>query len=122
MVAQLQSSGEQPNYNLFWTIWLLFPHIWTLTDRECHAPGRETEEFWIEHFATRNVYQPKSTMIKKLSRVDLIMLVLAFLSLIVSETMWFTGEQQGALFIGLWVPSILGFAIYLKLLKIDKDD
>lgn len=57
---------------------------------------------------------------KNLGRVDIIMLLLAFLSLVVSETMWFTGEREGALFIGLWVPSILGFAIYLKLLKIEK--
>jgi hypothetical protein len=34
--------------------------------------------------------------------------------------MWFRGENEGALFIGLWVPSILCFAIYLKLLKIEK--
>ena len=59
-------------------------------------------------------------MIKKMSRADLIMLFLAFLSLIFSEIMWFQGDRQGALFIGLWVPSILGFAIYLKLLKIEK--
>ena len=57
---------------------------------------------------------------KKLNRVDMIMLALAFISLIVSEAMWFTGEREGALFVGLWVPSILGFAIYLKLLKIEK--
>jgi len=25
------------------------------------------------------------------------------------------------MFMGLWVPSILGFAIYLKLLKIDRN-
>ena len=58
-------------------------------------------------------------MLKKLSKTDLIMLFLAFVCLIFAEIMWFQGEQQGALFIGLWVPSILGFAIYLKLLKIE---
>jgi len=58
-------------------------------------------------------------MLKKLSKTDLIMLSLAFSCLIFSETMWFRGEKEGALFIGLWVPSILGFAIYLKLLKIE---
>jgi len=58
-------------------------------------------------------------MLKKLSKTDLIMLSLAFLTLIFSETMWFRGEKEGALFIGLWVPSILAFAIYLKLIKID---
>jgi lipopolysaccharide export LptBFGC system permease protein LptF len=60
-------------------------------------------------------------MMRNLSKVDAIMLFLAFISLIVSEMMWFTGEKQGALFIGLWVPSILGFAIYLKLLRIGRD-
>jgi hypothetical protein len=59
-------------------------------------------------------------MLKKISKVDIIMLSLAFLCLIFSETMWFRGEKEGALFIGLWVPSILCFAIYLKLIKIEK--
>jgi hypothetical protein len=59
------------------------------------------------------------TMLKKLTKTDLIMLSAAFLCLVFSEVMWFRGEKQGALFIGLWVPSILGFAVYLKLLKID---
>ncbi len=58
-------------------------------------------------------------MLKKLSITDKIMLFLALLSLIFSEAMWFQGEKEGALFMGLWVPSILGFAIYLKLLKIE---
>ena len=57
-------------------------------------------------------------MLKKLSKTDIIMFSLAFVTLIFSETMWFRGEKEGALFIGLWVPSILAFAIYLKLIKI----
>ncbi len=56
-------------------------------------------------------------MLKKLSKTDIIMLLLAIMSLIFSETMWFSGEREGAIFLGLWVPSILGFAIYLKLIK-----
>ena len=59
-------------------------------------------------------------MLKKLSSTDKIMLFISLLSLIFSEIMWFQGDKEGALFIGLWVPSILGFAIYLKLLKIEK--
>ena len=58
-------------------------------------------------------------MLKKLSKVDIIMLFLSLLCLIFSEIMWFQGDKEGALFVGLWVPSILGFAIYLKLLKIE---
>ncbi|GLR18438.1 hypothetical protein GCM10007940_30540 [Portibacter lacus] len=60
-----------------------------------------------------------NTMLKKLSKTDVIMLFLAFSTLILSEIMWFNGETDGALFLGLWVPSILAFAIYLKLIKID---
>jgi len=61
-------------------------------------------------------------MIKKLTLADILLLLAAFLSLIFSEIMWFQGEKQGAIFVGLWVPSILGFAIYLKLLKMQKND
>lgn len=58
-------------------------------------------------------------MFKKLNKTDLIMLFLALVSLIFAEYSWFTGEKDAALFVGLWVPSILAFAIYLKLIKID---
>ncbi len=56
-------------------------------------------------------------MFKKLTITDILMLVSAFMSLIFSEILWFKGDEKGAIFIGLWVPSILGFAIYLKLLN-----
>ena len=59
-------------------------------------------------------------MFKKFTLSDSLMLVSAFLSLIFSEYLWFQGEREAGIFIGLWVPSILGFAIYLKLLKIQK--
>jgi hypothetical protein len=59
-------------------------------------------------------------MLKKLNKIDITMLALALVSLIVAETLWYFGDRQGALFVGLWVPSILGFAIYLKLLTIEK--
>lgn len=48
------------------------------------------------------------------------MLTAAFLSLIFSELLWFNGEKESAIFIGLWVPSILGFAILLKLINNQK--
>jgi len=59
-------------------------------------------------------------MLQNISKTDKILLVLALGTLIFSELMWFQGEREGALFVGLWVPSILGFAIYLKLLRKDK--
>ena len=56
-------------------------------------------------------------MLQNISKTDKILLILALGTLIFSELMWFQGEKDGALFVGLWVPSILGFAIYLKLIR-----
>ncbi len=61
-------------------------------------------------------------MMNKLSITDILMLLSAFLSLIFSEILWYKGENEGAIFVGIWVPSILGFAIYLKLIKKQKND
>ena len=61
-------------------------------------------------------------MFKKFTVGDLLMLASALLSLIFSEFLWFKGEKESGIFIGLWVPSILGFAILLKLIKNQKSD
>ena len=61
-------------------------------------------------------------MFKKFSVADVLLLSAAFLSLIFSEWIWFKGNKEEALFIGLWVPSILGFTIFLKLLNSTKND
>jgi hypothetical protein len=60
-------------------------------------------------------------MLKKLTTSDILMLIAAFSSLIFSELLWFKGEKESAIFIGLWVPSILGFAIFLKLINTKND-
>ncbi len=54
---------------------------------------------------------------KKIDIFDILILIAAFSSLAYSELCWFKGEKEAALFVGLWVPSILGFGIYLKLTK-----
>ena len=59
-------------------------------------------------------------MFKNFTTSDFLMLTAAFMSLIFSELLWFKGEKEAAIFIGLWVPSILGFAILLKLIKNQK--
>jgi hypothetical protein len=51
-----------------------------------------------------------------------LLFVSAFLSLIFSEILYFKGEATAAIFIGIWVPSILAFGIYLKLINISKND
>ena len=62
------------------------------------------------------------TMFEKFTITDVLLLVAAILSLLFSEILYFIGEKQDALFIGLWVPSILAFGIYLKLLKNSNND
>lgn len=61
-------------------------------------------------------------MFKKFTITDKLLFISAFLSLIFSEILFFKGEVTGAIFIGIWVPSILAFGIYLKLINIKKND
>jgi len=56
-------------------------------------------------------------MLKKFTITDKLLFVSAFLSLIFSEILFFEGSENQAIFIGLWVPSILAFGIYLKLVE-----
>jgi hypothetical protein len=44
-------------------------------------------------------------------------LIAAFASFVLSVTLWFSGNEDQGLFVGLWVPSILSFgAVALHLL------
>lgn len=61
-------------------------------------------------------------MLKKFTITDILLFISAFLSLVFSEVLYFKGETDAAIFIGLWVPSILAFGIYLKLLNNGKND
>ncbi len=61
-------------------------------------------------------------MFKNFTTTDKLLFISAFLSLIFSEILYFKGEAHAAIFIGIWVPSILGFGIYLKLLNNNKND
>jgi hypothetical protein len=61
-------------------------------------------------------------MLKNFTVTDKLLFTAAFLSLIFSEILYFKGEATAAIFIGIWVPSILAFGIYLKLLNSKKND
>lgn len=45
---------------------------------------------------------------------DYILLAAAFLSFLLSVYLWFTGQRDEGLFVGIWVPSILAFGGYLR--------
>lgn len=51
---------------------------------------------------------------------DVLFLLAATISMTISISYWFTGSQDAGLYIGMWVPSILGVGIYTKLLTQNK--
>lgn len=61
-------------------------------------------------------------MFKKFTTADKLLFLAALLSLIFSEILYFNGQTYDAIFIGIWVPSILAFGIYLKLINTKKND
>ena len=46
---------------------------------------------------------------------DYAVMAAALIALATSIYLWFGGQREEGLFVGLWVPSILVFAIYVKL-------
>ncbi|MAR39844.1 MAG: hypothetical protein CMD22_04065 [Flavobacteriales bacterium] len=44
-------------------------------------------------------------------------IVLAFLSFLYSVSLWFLGNQLEGIFVGIWVPSILGFYIVISMIN-----
>ena len=53
-------------------------------------------------------------------RAGLTILVAAFISFLLSVTLWFTGSHEQGLFVGLWVPSILSFGCVALLISGDR--
>ena len=47
---------------------------------------------------------------------DVFILLAVAISFVLSGYLWFSGQREEGLFTALWVPSILGFGIYFKLM------
>lgn len=47
---------------------------------------------------------------------DIFILLAVAISFVVSGYLWFTGQREEGLFTAVWVPSILCFGIYFKLM------
>lgn len=52
---------------------------------------------------------------------DYIILFAAVISMIFSIYLWFSGQQDAGLYVGLWVPSIIGFGCYIKIVGARKE-
>lgn len=62
---------------------------------------------------------PRSTQRR---RAAVVILISAFASFLLSVTLWFTGNREQGLYVGLWVPSILSFGSVALLSRRDQDD
>ena len=51
-------------------------------------------------------------------RSDIFILLAVAISFVLSGFLWFTGNREEGVFTALWVPSILSFGIYFKLMGI----
>ncbi len=47
-------------------------------------------------------------------RSDYFILAAAFISFLLSVGLWFGGQRDEGLFVGLWVPSILSFGAFVR--------
>ncbi|MBL7789101.1 MAG: hypothetical protein JNL75_04620 [Chitinophagales bacterium] len=56
-------------------------------------------------------------MLKNFTKADILFLIAALISLVYAELLYFGGNKEDGLFVGLWVPTILSLSIFLKLLK-----
>jgi hypothetical protein len=45
--------------------------------------------------------------------------VLAFISFLISVYLWFFIDKEAGMFVGIWVPSILSLAIFIRLVQND---
>jgi hypothetical protein len=59
--------------------------------------------------------EPRDSVPRLFRATDYWILAAALISLALSIYLWFTGHRDEGLFIGLWVPTILAFAIFVKL-------
>ena len=61
------------------------------------------------------------TMFKNFTLSDKLLFLAAMLSLLYSEILYFLQKTDDAIFIGIWVPSILAFGIYLRIINNSKN-
>jgi hypothetical protein len=57
-----------------------------------------------------------------MNKSDILFLTAAFLSFLFSIYLWFNGQTETGIFVGIWVPSILSGAVLIKLIKINRRD
>jgi len=62
-----------------------------------------------------NLSIPAATRKSQLRGYDIAIFTAVALSFTASVLLWFTGDQEAGLYVGIWVPSILSLGNYFKL-------
>ena len=57
------------------------------------------------------------SFLNKMKPQDILILLLCAIVILVAEYLFLQGDQNHGIFIGLWAPTILGIAIFIKLIK-----
>ena len=52
---------------------------------------------------------------------DYLLLAAAFMSFLFSVYLWFGGQRDEGMFVGIWVPSILAFGTFVNVLRLRSD-
>lgn len=55
---------------------------------------------------------PPSRLAARVRLAAAVILVAAFAGFVLSVSLWFSGERQEGIFVGLWVPSILSLGAF----------
>ena len=58
--------------------------------------------------------------IKLLVITNALLLMLCVLIIIVSEYLFFTGDQLHGIFVGIWAPMLVGLMIFFKLFRLGR--
>jgi asparagine N-glycosylation enzyme membrane subunit Stt3 len=66
---------------------------------------------------TRRSARLQGEILNVFHRSDSLFLTAAFLSFLFSVYLWFTGQRDEGMFVGIWVPSILSFATLAALAR-----
>lgn len=56
-------------------------------------------------------------LMKKLGKANTLVLLLCVLIILMAEYLFLTGDKLHGIFLGLWVPTLLGVIIFLKIIK-----
>ena len=93
-----------------------------------YSAGRGGRRLWTEGFSILRRCRMSIGRLRKLEtrtgaiqvirRSDIFILLAVAISFVLSGFLWFTGNREEGVFTALWVPSILCFGIYFKLMGI----